>query len=258
MALDIYIARLSVHSYAMSTVDAVEILADIRRGQQTFQANVSASGIPEMLANLLAATKKSESEKVAKNLTIQENDLFRLINNCTQLGFTCLSRFPEFVPEHLNITEDDRKNITTGTLRKVSSKLSSLFVFRKNVHVHLFERASEWHYFYFSYNDIESDAENHWKHGPHIHYISHLWPNIDADRVWSAFNKRRTRISGSLHIRFIPFDFSDSDILSDHQHDAAFQTLFPADPLILDEKYPTPPAQIATRGAWIANISIHS
>lgn len=256
MALDIDLARLAATGQSVSAPEAANILREAREAQSAFQARVSTSGIPAELAVLLAATKKSEAQSISKNLTIGENHLFRLINNCSQLGYTCRSRFPQFVPEHLEITDEDRKHIRLGTLRKFSRKVISLFESRKNIHVHLLQRKREWHCFYFNYSDIDVNGENHWVNGPHLHYVSHLWPKLDIERVWEAFDKRRTWFSGSLHIRFIPFDYSESTGMSWRSGEGAIYTMFPSDLSLLEGTQPTPPAQITTRGSWSATIYI--
>jgi len=134
-------------------------------------------------------------------------------------------------------------------------KVRSLFEFRKQNHVHLFEAEKEWHCFYFSYGDIEDSKKNHWKGGPHIHYTSHLWPRTDATSLWESFDKRWGRTTGGVHLSFNSFEFPVFGSSPTTTGATADQT-FPMNAELLKTRMSTPPAQILTRGMWSANITI--
>ena len=61
---------------------------------------------------------------------------------------------------------------------------------------------------YCFYEDIELE-NNHWKYGPHAHYINYLWPEYKKKNILKSFDKRSVDISG-LHIRLIPIKYPES------------------------------------------------
>jgi hypothetical protein len=83
-------------------------------------------------------------------------------------------------------------------------KIGETFKQRKCISAHLFEKDDEWHLFYFDYKDAFSPlGKNHYEHGPHIHYISHLWGKIiNKDNLWMMLDQRQTKID-SIHIKYI-------------------------------------------------------
>ncbi len=259
MAVDLELARRYVDR-VQTTRSGVDSLAiEVGREQAKCDARISAAGVPTSLADMLLSKDRYEVEKVARGVTITEYQLFQLIHNCAQVGFRHRSRFPQYVPKHLVITEEDRAEMKQGEPRPFIKKISPLLQERRCIHVHFFNRGTEWHCFWFSYEDIEPTADkNHWLHGPHVHYISHLWANYTKAAIWASFDRRKTQISGNLHVRFKPFDFSDENWPTGKrtQGPSAWSFLFvPYLPKsgILE---PTPTAQIATRGMWITKISL--
>ena len=260
MAIDLELAHLHKQGIAITPSDVLEIETDVSRRQARFKALTAEAGIPDNLRALLEPTKKADVTKVATEATITEHQLFLLIHNCRDIGLKHRSRFPEYIPDHLVITDEDRSKLKHGEVRPVSKKLPSLLLERRHIHVHLFERRSTWHCFYFSYDDIEGLDKNHWAHGPHLHYVSHLWPNHTKDRIWSSFDKRRTEIPGSLHIRFVPFDFSDEawppPELLRGQLQSTVSLLFAPELAAYEGPRPTPSAQLATRGGWFVNVRV--
>lgn len=178
-----------------------EILALARMHQDEMDRQYDAKGIPEKLKMLLEIKRKSEVIKYCKSLVLSADDLFLLGHNCSQIGFTHRSKFSEFVPQHLNITDSDIDDMKKGNPRQFLKKVHGVFQERKRIHVHLFEKDEEWHCFYFTWRDTESSNESHWKHGSHLHYISHLWPNLVKRQVWESFDWRNVETQGSVHIR---------------------------------------------------------
>ncbi len=241
-AIDLERARLLANGFSLTTKDSDQLMAEIRAEHLAFVSAISAIGIPAGIRQLLEASKKSKAGTIARDLTVTEFDLFLLLKNQGQMGFEHRSKFPDYVPDHLAITDLDTLGIREGRLRKVSKKLNSLFIQRRHIHVHLLERDSEWHCIYFSYEDAESVAENHWKHGPHFHYVSHLWPNLAKEQIWRSFDKRKTEIPGNLHVRFVPFEFPESASQLGMHSEATGSLMFPSDLSRIPRSYPIPPA----------------
>ncbi|OGO16964.1 MAG: hypothetical protein A2Z14_15305 [Chloroflexi bacterium RBG_16_48_8] len=255
-ALDISLARIAAQGHVTSQLETVQLLADTHQARLSYESMIRALGIPKAIDALLSATTKREVERIAEASIITENELFLLVHNHSQKGLTHRSRFPEFVPDHLQITDTDRKEMHSSVFGRISRKISSLFTFRKLVHVHMFERDTQWQCMFFSYEDIDEPGANHWKHGPHIHYVSHLWPHLDPQQVWEGFDKRKGRVSAGLHIRFRPFEFTNGSWDPGMRSGLTADVLFPMDPPQLRGQDPTPPAQLMTRGAWTADIFV--
>jgi hypothetical protein len=207
MRVDLGLAMLRLNRISPRGPALKGVVSEARHEQILEGRRISNEGIPDNLKNLLAMSRKADIEKLCKRLTISQWDLFLLIHNCSQLKIRHRSKFPEFVPPHLEITDNDRSRLKEGVGAAFAKKLTSLMRERRNICVHLFERGLEWHCFYFSYRDIETDG-NHWSQGAHLHYLSYLWPNITKDKIWKAFDTRVTKLPGDLHIRFEPFSYS--------------------------------------------------
>jgi len=58
-----------------------------------------------------------------------------------------------------------------------------------------------WQFFYFDSRDVWQ-YKNHYKRGPHLHLINHLWPNHKAKSVWKEFNDGNPVMKGAEPIRF--------------------------------------------------------
>jgi hypothetical protein len=90
--------------------------------------------------------------------------------------------------------------------------------------------------------------------------VSHAWPNHTKASVWRSFDQRRTQIPGNLHIRFVPFDFSDETwpppSVLDTRGRSMASLLFAPELATYQGTAPAPMAQIATRGVWFTNVSV--
>ena len=139
-----------------------------------------------------------------RKIKISEDELALLIHNCSQIGFKHQSKFVEYIPENRRLSYLDVSNMKEGDSRKLFSKVRSAFKERKKYHVQLFSRGKEWHCFYYTYTDTESEGENHWKLGSHLHYVSYLWSNYRKRQIWESFDKRIIDIQG-VHIQLETF-----------------------------------------------------
>jgi hypothetical protein len=45
------------------------------------------------------------------------------------------------------------------------------------------------------------ERENHWEHGPHLHYVSSAWINLDAEAVYQQVTNGKCRFP-AVHIRW--------------------------------------------------------
>jgi len=179
-----------------------EILALCRIRQDKLDRMMDSMGIPDKLRQLLEISSKPKLKHYCNRLSISEKELIILIHNCSQIGFTHRSKFPIYVPQHLEVNNSDLSNLKKREPTKFFKKINArLYGEEKRIHVHLLEKESQWHCFFCTYQDMQSD-DNHWKNGSHIHYVSYLWPDYHKKQIWESFDKRCTDITGSIHIRF--------------------------------------------------------
>lgn len=185
-----------------------EIIEILQREQDKFDKQLSQKGIPENLEAFFKFSKKKDIVSYSKRALISEDELFLLIHNCSQIGFTHKSKFPQFVPKEREILDSDLAELKKSDPRKIGNKIERIFEERKNYMVHLFEKDKEWHCFYYTYKDMETGEKNHWRHGPHLHYVSYLWPYLKKRQVWESFEKRNIDLQG-IHIRLKPHQTPD-------------------------------------------------
>lgn len=259
MAVDLVVFQFLQNGINLSPADKSQILNDVKFERDIYNSKVTNRGVPEKLLKLLQISTKSEADKYCKSLIISEFELFLFIQNCHLIGFEHKSKFPDYVPAHLIISDTDTTKLKNGNTKPVSKKLGPLLDERRRINVHLFYRNSEWHCFYFSDDDIEKNENNHWKNGSHIHYISFLWPSYTQEQIWRSFDTRKTKLSGNIHIRFNPYEYPEIKAQKDYSALSlgktpgafAFDLTLAAD----CDSFPIPSAHVATRGCWITTVS---
>lgn len=261
MDIDMKLERLRANGVAITPDVRAQVKDDVRQREAEYHDKVEQVGIPDKLINLFQITKKAQAEKYSRELVLSEYDLFLLIHNCNQIRFTHRSKFKQYIPDHLRVSDADRDKMIAGNSKTMLKKVRSGLKERRWIHVHLFESGQEWHYFYFSHQDIDPTDKSHWKYGCHLHYISHLWSNLKKRWIWNQFNKRSTEISGSLHIRFEPFEFPNPDEavesnLNDESTLPPWAIIFNPNLAYGCGSTPLPVAHLATRGLWVTKVSL--
>jgi hypothetical protein len=196
------------------TIDAtIEQELRERRDQHRAQlvAFFDAVGVTEQLRRLLAATKKKDAEKLISAMTVTQQEFVGLIRNAPKHGWSHRREVHHFEPAHLRPSEPEYAAVFsngTGPLqpqaKKAVSKIRQMFRDRLHRIVHVFERGDgEWHVFYLSYEDafdVPHVPVNHWQHGTHLHYLSHLWGRPE-EAVLAQLAQRNAKVA-SAHIRF--------------------------------------------------------
>ena len=261
MDIDLQLAQLQFRGVVITPDVESQVKDSVRQKARKHRDKVTQVGIPDKIRHLFQVTKKADAEKYSRDLVLSEYELFLLIHNCGQIHFTHRSKFKQYIPEHLRVSETDRADMKTGTPKPFLKKISSGLLERRYIHVHLFEYSSNWHCFYFSHDDIDPEDSNHWKYGCHLHYVSHLWPNFEKGQIWKAFNKRSTEISGNFHIKFEPFEFpnpdgTEKDRLDKESERPPWADIFDPGLAYGHGSSPLPVAHVATRGMWFSKISI--
>jgi len=261
MDVDLKLEQLHANGEVITRDVKSQVKDNVRQKKTKYHDKVFQVGIPDKLKNLFLITRKAQAERYSRGLVLSEYDLFLLIHNCNQIHFTHRSKFKQYVPDHLIVSYTDRDEMKTGNPKKTLTKIHSGLLERRYIHVHLFEYGSDWHCFYFSHQDIDPADTNHWKYGCHLHYVSHLWPNLKKRWIWNKFNKRSTEISGSLHIRFEPFEFPNPDEavesnLNDKSTLPPWALIFNPDLACGCGTTPVPVAHMTTRGLWVTKVSL--
>jgi len=175
------------------------------------QASTDATSI-EQLVQLLLTSKKQQLKQLCRTTIITKSAFADFILG-SMGGLTPWNhrvRHREFVPEHLNITEEDKGAIVSNGVGRAGpraqtfmNKIHAIFEERRLLSGHLFftNDLSNWHLLYFDQRDI-SRHRNHWDGGSHIHLINHLWPNWTAQTIWDQFCSGNPQMAGAYHLRF--------------------------------------------------------
>ena len=164
--------------------------------------------IPDYLVALLSAPNKQEAARLIANTIIEHSDFGILISASKRIGYRHRIKSKDFVPEQLLVTDEDRSAFASSSIGPLDRKEGAAFrkiraaFEQRKVHLcHLFQRHDEWHCFYFSFNDIES-ADNHWRGGSHVHYVSSKWCRLKPPQVLRLFDHREVNIVGDFHVRY--------------------------------------------------------
>ena len=260
--MDVDLNRTKLQAKGLYITPEIEskIKKDVKHRAVEYHNKVNQLGVPEKFKKLFQITRKAQTEQYVRQMAISEYELFLLIHNCSQIRFTHRSKFKQYVPSHLKLSDNDRDDMKAGNPKKLTTKVHSGLLERKYVHVHLFEYGSEWHCFYFSHHDIEPTNKNHWKYGSHLHYISHLSSELKKRWIWSKFNRRSADIPDSLHIKFEPFIFPDpskgGSYLNNEGKLPLWMDIFNPDFAQGCGSEPLPVAHVATRGLMFVHVSL--
>jgi hypothetical protein len=259
MEVDMKLAQLQLNGIVITPEVRSQVKGNARQKRAEYHDKVGQLGIPDKLKDLFLITRKAQAEQYSRGLVISEYDLFLLIHNCNQIRFTHRSKFKQYVPGHLKVTDTDRAEMMAGNPQSMRKKVKSGLLERRYIHVHLFEYGSDWHCFYFSHQDIDPTDTNHWAYGCHLHYVSHLWPNFKKRHIWNKFNKRFTEIPGTLHIKFKPFEWPKPDefaksYLNKESELPPWAVIFNPSLAGGCGSTPLPVAAIATRGLWVTEV----
>jgi hypothetical protein len=167
----------------------------------------------EKLINLFNLTSKRDVVKYCKNLVVTSEDLadILLVANVTGFGkYHYIRHFKEVTTEHLQPKAEEfaafaRNGIGSlkGLALKHVRKIDQTFRDRRLLAIHLFYLPSHkiWHLFYFDQRDYQK-YNNHWKHGPYIHYSSDVFTNKPLQEIWSNITSGKPSFPTSIHIKY--------------------------------------------------------
>ncbi|MFZ2308816.1 MAG: hypothetical protein WAW73_21400 [Rhodoferax sp.] len=174
---------------------------------------MSSSDSLEKLLTLLNIDRKKEVERHCRDLVITSEDLVNLIigGRSGVLGpYQYACHFHEISPDELEPTDGEIRALglakpgpLVGRALKAVRKMNQGFRDRRLLAVHLFYTRSQryWHLFYFDQRDY-GERQNHWKHGPHIHYSRESFVQQSLEQVWAGVCNAQPVFPKSIHISY--------------------------------------------------------
>ena len=123
----------------------------------------------------------------------------------------------DYLPEHLEPSDEELNALfksvpgeeLTGNAAKTARKLFYQSPKERRYLVgDIFYTPSleQWHFFYSDQRDLKEGESNHWRGESHVHLINWLWPEHDAQSLWSKFisgNVKNVQIGGAFHLKFV-------------------------------------------------------
>lgn len=167
----------------------------------------------ERFLGLFNLSKKKQVERYCQDIVITSEDFANVLlaARITGLGpYRYACHFQEATPEHLHPKNEELSALGSNGVGKLKGpalkamwKVNQIFRDRRLLAMHLFYTPSQkyWHLFYFDQRDYDA-RENHWKHGPHIHYSQDLFTKEPLEQVWSHATSDKPRFPPSLHVRY--------------------------------------------------------
>ena len=148
-----------------------------------------------------------------RKLVIKSEELadIILVARSTGIGsYTHACHFAELAPRFLEPSQDELNALASngvgqlhGKAIKAVTKIDQIFKDRKLIAVHLFYSSSHknWHMFYFNQRDY-STTNNHWEHGPHIHYSQNSFVRESLVDIWRKVCQPNPVFPKSVHVRY--------------------------------------------------------
>ena len=172
---------------------------------------------PEPFANLIALLYMTDKRELAKHCRqlVVHSDTFAELVMGGRAGLIPLYRyachFAQHSPGHLRPTDEEFAALggskvgspLEGKAKKLITKIAQTFEERRLFAAHLFYAPTHerWHLFYFDQRD-QDEAQNHWKHGAHIHYLSSVCLKLPLPSVWERVQAAKLGFSKSFHLRY--------------------------------------------------------
>lgn len=169
----------------------------------------------EKIIHIFNIDSKSDLMKYCRDLIIYRKDLAELIM-LVDLGciypYRYHKTFLRKLPDHLYPNIEERNSIInhgvgvykTKEAQKFANKLFQLHKEQRSLVAHIFY-TEDWQYWHVFYHDNKDKLihDNHWKCGPHIHYVSYLWSGLTLSLVLEKIRNGDLNFSNKLHIRYV-------------------------------------------------------
>jgi hypothetical protein len=180
-------------------------LAAFRAGLKArVEAQYRGVGITPGLQELLSASRKAEAVKLCERLSLAGRELVALTFCARDQGWRYRQKHRDFYPDLSRVADKPYEAPAEQFFRRFQLFKNEW----KHRSAHLLQRGAEWHCFFFTDHDIFRISRRkgprwfttHWKHGTHVHYVSHLW-GLDVEQLWARMDQRDISVSGE-HIRY--------------------------------------------------------
>lgn len=167
----------------------------------------------ERLIGLLNLRKKREIELYCRDLVIASEDFANIIlaGQVRSLGpYNHVDYHREFVPEDLEPSQEEinaygRNGVgpLSTDAERFARKIDQTFKTRALLSTHLFYSSCHryWHLFYFNQRDFNA-RDNHWKHGPHIHYSQNSFTRESLEALWTDVRAEKPKFPKTVHVRY--------------------------------------------------------
>lgn len=160
----------------------------------------------EDLLGLLSCSSKRDAKRLAGTLMLSSSAFDELITSAASLGYVHQPCVRDMVPAHL---ASGLAVLASGNPSKLATRLPQMFKDRRRLVGHLFHTldGTVWHLFYFDQRDMGHTRPANWKRGPHVHYLSHLWPEHSMQSIVDEFNSAKPHLNGAEHIGYVDDDW---------------------------------------------------
>jgi hypothetical protein len=165
-------------------------------------------GVADVIKEVMTCRTPKIADSVARNRKLTITEFVAAMHCLRHLGYShrleIQYRIPDSIkdlklPKEINLTP--KGNVIRGSgENRISESLAGEIEKRISaMRIHLFEKGSEWHCFYFGYRDIRGE---HSSVGTHVHYCSHNW-QPSAQMVLKLLKQPKYSIK-SAHISIEP------------------------------------------------------
>src|SRR4030043_245883 len=125
MDVDMQLEQLRAKGRSITPAIKAKVKSTAEQRRAEYHDKVNQIGVPDKLKRLFLITKKAEVEQYCREIVLSEYDLYLLIHNCSQIHFTHRSKFKQYIPEHLKVSDTDIDQMKSGSPKKFSTKVSS-------------------------------------------------------------------------------------------------------------------------------------
>lgn len=165
------------------------------------------------LIALFNLNKKKEVEAHCRKLVIRSEEFADILLAASVAGLGPYAYANHFVnlapitlqptPEELTALDSNGLGRLSGKAMKAVRKVDQMFKDRRLLAVHLFYARSlkHWHMFYFDQRDY-SALNNHWSHGPHLHYSHDSFTREPLAEIWRKIQDSEPVFPKSVHVRY--------------------------------------------------------
>lgn len=167
----------------------------------------------EDLVTLFNLNKKRDVEAHCRRLIIRSEEFADVLLAARVAGlgpYSYANHFIELAPASLEPSKEELQALGTNGLGKLNGKalkairkVDQMFRDRRLLAVHLFYARSQkyWHMFYFDQRDYSAN-NNHWIHGPHLHYSHDSFTREPLHEVWKKVCQPEPKFPKSVHVRY--------------------------------------------------------